>query len=291
MRKILAASLNGLAAILAAAGIGTAFAEAPSTIHYQGFLTTPAGQPVDGTVSLQARIYAASSGGSPIWAETHASVAVAKGVFAVTLGSITPLDTSLLDGPRWVSVGVNADPEMPRQPLASVPYAFVAKRAEALAAGATVPGSQVETGSITDAQVSGSAAIAGSKLAIAGAFLSGRVAGLGTSSGVEYAAATGPSVGTAVETDATTLSPAVDCTASRLAVRLSAAPGAGNAREFTLRTNQSSTLVSCVVSDAATACNSGVASEIVASASELSLQVSSVGTPAATNALFGWVCK
>ncbi|MBX3674424.1 MAG: hypothetical protein KF776_15705 [Burkholderiales bacterium] len=291
MQRFLRRAHGRALAVLAAAGACIAFAQAPATVHYQGFLTTATGHAVDGTASLQVRLYAASTGGSALWAETHGSVPVANGVFAVTLGSLVPLDTSLLEGPRWVSVSVNGDPEMPRQPLASVPYAFVAKRAEALSSAAVVAGSQIQSGSITDVHVSGSAAIAASKVAMAGAFLTGQVRSLTTSGGSEFGLVTGSSVATSTESDVLTLSPATGCTASHLAVRLSAAPGGGNARAFTLRTDLFSTPLTCTVSDSATSCTSGASSVAVPPASLLALEVQSIGAPAAADAWFGWICK
>ncbi len=62
-------------------------AVAPSVISFQGFLTDSGGEPVaDGSYPMQFGLYSTSSGGSPIWAESHGSVAVSNGYFAVLLG-------------------------------------------------------------------------------------------------------------------------------------------------------------------------------------------------------------
>ena len=39
----------------------------PTYISYQGYLEDDGGQPINGSVTLQLGLYAAASGGSPIW--------------------------------------------------------------------------------------------------------------------------------------------------------------------------------------------------------------------------------
>lgn len=133
-----------LACLLVAGLSTTAFAHVPKKVAYQGFLATAAGAPVDSTVSVTFRLYTAASGGSPLWAETQ-SVAVANGLYSVTLGADTPLDLDFAN-PLYLGVSVGADPEMsPRQALSSVPYALRALSVEegAVGAGAIVDGSIV----------------------------------------------------------------------------------------------------------------------------------------------------
>lgn len=125
-------------------------ATVPQTVSYQGYLANSGGTPVTASASMTFRLYTAASGGSALWTETQPTVNVSNGVFNVLLGSGTAFSSVplLFDVPYWLTVQVNADPEMtPRQPLASVPYAF---RASALDGLATVPAGQI-SGALTAA--------------------------------------------------------------------------------------------------------------------------------------------
>jgi hypothetical protein len=84
-----------------------------------------------------------------------------------------------------------------------------------------------------------------------------------------------------------TLSPAATIVARDLAVELTAAPGAGATRTFTLRDDGADTAVSCTISGSETTCTS-TATATVAAGSELSIRVSVSGLPASASALFGW---
>src|SRR5262245_8517100 len=71
-----------------------AHAAVPSTISYQGVLTDAGGGIVpDGTHSFTFKIYDVASGATPaLWTETHASVPITSGRFAVLLGDAgTPI--------------------------------------------------------------------------------------------------------------------------------------------------------------------------------------------------------
>jgi len=98
-------------------------------IHYQARLVDPAsGVPKpDGTYSVQFAIYDVETRGSPLWSETQ-SLRVGDGMMSAMLGSVTPLNPSILQGSeRWLGVTVGQDLEMtPRQPIAYVPYAIYA---------------------------------------------------------------------------------------------------------------------------------------------------------------------
>ncbi|MCC6602435.1 MAG: hypothetical protein IT327_04455 [Anaerolineae bacterium] len=111
-------------------------AVAPSVISFQGFLTDSGGEPVaDGSYPMQFGLYSASSGGSAIWAESHGSVAVSQGYFAVLLGSGActtgcPLDVAdFSSATRYLQSSVDTGSgfvTFPRQQLAAVPYAMQA---------------------------------------------------------------------------------------------------------------------------------------------------------------------
>ena len=108
-----------------------ALGDIPQVIGYQGLLTDAAGSPVaDGDYSLTFRIYDAEVGGTELWSETQATVAVSGGLFKVSLGSATPL-TLAFDAPAWLEVQVGANPpQSPRIELTSVPYCYSAIQAD-----------------------------------------------------------------------------------------------------------------------------------------------------------------
>lgn len=102
-------------------------AQAGVTIPYSGRLSDEAGQPVpDGAYAFTFALYAAESGGEPVWTETQEDVAVQGGAFTALLGSVAPLPQEALDGgARWLEVGVRGPGESeftalaPRQELSA----------------------------------------------------------------------------------------------------------------------------------------------------------------------------
>jgi hypothetical protein len=115
-------------------------ASIPQAVNYQGFLVDDAGTPVDGPVDLQFDLYKSAGGGSSLWSESQASVPVAEGYFVVRLGSVTPLSATVFELPAgadtlYLQISVLNDgggpTVLPRQPLAAVPYAFLAEGAAA----------------------------------------------------------------------------------------------------------------------------------------------------------------
>ena len=90
-------------------------ASLPSQISYQGRIEDAGGAAVNGMVDLTMRIYRQSAGGTAIWSETHTGVSVDNGLFAVQLGSVTPIPTTVwTDQPDSVFLGVQvgADPDL-----------------------------------------------------------------------------------------------------------------------------------------------------------------------------------
>ena len=107
---------------------------APGTMTHQGYLVE-SGTAISGTVALEFGLYSASSGGSPLWEETHASVPVSGGYYTVVLGNTSPLDASLFASTtRYLQVSVDTGGgfvDLPRQAVTSVPFAFQAAHADA----------------------------------------------------------------------------------------------------------------------------------------------------------------
>lgn len=114
------------------AGLGGMAPAVPVQMDYQGKLTDPTGNPVNGVTTMVFRIFTHATSGSLVWIETQELVSVENGLFNVSLGSVMPISESLFNtDPRYLSVQVGSDPLMtPRIPLQSVPYALRALSAE-----------------------------------------------------------------------------------------------------------------------------------------------------------------
>jgi len=124
--------------VLAVLCIGLSYADVPSLMNYQGRLTDAGGAPVQGTKSMMFEFRDAPAAGNLLggFSETQ-SVAVAKGLFNVLIGSATPggVPQSIFEGSHvYLSVKVEGEELTPRQRIATVGYAFRAANADALEA-------------------------------------------------------------------------------------------------------------------------------------------------------------
>jgi len=109
----------------------TASAAVPQAVPYQGQLTSAAGVPVNGVVNITFNLYTAATGGVALWSETHHGVNVSKGLFNVTLGSVTAFPVGVFSTMTYLGVTLGGDPEMsPRTKLDSAPYAMHADDAD-----------------------------------------------------------------------------------------------------------------------------------------------------------------
>jgi len=119
-----------LTGLMVAAVAGTATAEVPTTLHYQGVLRDANGGPVaDGDYTVDFRLYDGS--GTLLWSETQ-TVDVERSTFAALLGSGTALDLDF-DEPYWLGIAIEGEDELePRLPLAAAPYARRAALADSL---------------------------------------------------------------------------------------------------------------------------------------------------------------
>ncbi|HVO76711.1 MAG TPA: hypothetical protein VMT60_01875, partial [Candidatus Bathyarchaeia archaeon] len=116
-----------LTLILAACLAGTAAAEVPSLLNYQGILTDGSGVAVpDNTYGVTFKIYEVPTGGSAIWTEID-NVVVSKGTFSVALGTISPLNSLAFNTTYYLGMTVGDDPELPRQVLTATPYSLNAR--------------------------------------------------------------------------------------------------------------------------------------------------------------------
>ncbi len=124
----------------------------PSTISYQGTLSTASGDPVNGSVGMTFRLYNVSSGGSALWTETRTSgnaVPVSNGLFHVLLGNLTPIPASIWENTNvYLGVQIEGDNAelSPREMVGAVPVAM-------MATNIVIPDSSVTTDKIADGAV------------------------------------------------------------------------------------------------------------------------------------------
>ena len=122
----------------------------PTKMNFQGRLTDTSGNPITTAVDVKFSIFDASSGGSELWTETIAGLTPDQGLVNQELGITTAITSAIFSGDtRYLAVKVGTDAEMaPRVPLATVPFAFRAAVADAVAAGQVVT-SVASSGSVT----------------------------------------------------------------------------------------------------------------------------------------------
>jgi hypothetical protein len=131
----------------------------PSTISYQGTLSTASGTAINAAVGLTFSLYNVQSGGSTLWTEAHTganAVPVTNGLFNVLLGSITPIPASVWDNTTvylGVQVEDDGDELSPREMVSAVPMAMMTL---------TIPDNSIATAKIADGAVTGSKVMDGS---------------------------------------------------------------------------------------------------------------------------------
>lgn len=115
-------------------------AEVPGLIHYEGYLSNEQGIALaDGNYGVKFKIYDTATGGTALWTENWSALTVTKGHFRVLLGTQSPLTSAFFQQfpSTYLGITVGTDNEMlPRQRIASVPYALSA------------PGSAIPAGGI-----------------------------------------------------------------------------------------------------------------------------------------------
>jgi hypothetical protein len=99
---------------------------APREINYQGILKDSSGDPITTEKNITFTIYDNSTGGNPVWTETHALTPDANGGVCLILGKVSTLaDSAISIGNRWLAIKIEDDAEMAqRTKLVSSPYAM-----------------------------------------------------------------------------------------------------------------------------------------------------------------------
>ncbi len=113
-----------LAVVISAAG--TAYADVPSLLSWQGVALDSTDQPLaTGVYQFGFSIWSNDVGGDSLWSETQ-NVNVETGLMNVLLGAVTPLPDVLFNLPnRWLQVQFESEaPYLPRTQIVSVGYAF-----------------------------------------------------------------------------------------------------------------------------------------------------------------------
>jgi hypothetical protein len=120
---------------LIAAGASGARADVPHFLTEQGRLFDSSNSPVVGPTKFVFTIYDAPTAGTNLWQETQ-TITLDGGYFSAQLGAASAIPagtfaTAAANGTTlYLGIQVNTDPELsPRQPLLSVPYAYVAENA------------------------------------------------------------------------------------------------------------------------------------------------------------------
>lgn len=112
-------------------------ARVPASMVAEGWFFRADGTPETGTLSVRFALYTTATSTAIVWQETQSLTLDARGYYSTLLGQSTPLDPAVFDGEvLWVGLRVADEAELsPRQPLASVPYAFRAEVAGGLEIG------------------------------------------------------------------------------------------------------------------------------------------------------------
>ena len=114
----------------------------PLQVAHQGQIQDADG-PVTDTLEFVFALFDAASDGDEVWSETR-DIDVVDGNYAVLLGSVTAIDSVLFTEPAlWLQITIEGgEALLPRQPIASAPYAIVAGTAENVSGG-TVDASSI----------------------------------------------------------------------------------------------------------------------------------------------------
>jgi len=125
----------------------TTAATPPATVPYQGTLTDASGTPINDSVAMTFKFYAAPTGGTALWTEQRTgsnAVPVTNGLFSVALGQVTPIPANVLAQALWLGISVNGDAEMtPREAIQSSLSSHTASEARSLAANAPIKGNNI----------------------------------------------------------------------------------------------------------------------------------------------------
>ena len=116
-----------LTLLLSSAALGQGY-PIPHKMNVHGVLRNVAGEVVQGQYSLTFRLFTAETGGTKLYEETQ-TVPINGGLFNVYVGPFTA-NYFHANPEIWLEIQVAADLPLPRRPVTSVGYAFVAENAK-----------------------------------------------------------------------------------------------------------------------------------------------------------------
>jgi hypothetical protein len=140
--SLFGASVLMLALVWLSVGVGTASAQVPYDMSYQGRLTDAVGAPLAGPATLELRVFDSLAGGVALYEEVHIGVSLDdSGAFSIRMGAgdftTGTFDAALFSGVnRYLEVVVASEVLTPRLVMGSVPYAMQAESAPAAEAAA-----------------------------------------------------------------------------------------------------------------------------------------------------------
>jgi hypothetical protein len=127
--------MHRIRSVFAALALATAFvslpaAAIPDVVSYAARIENDAG-PFEGTAAVTFRIFGAATGGTALWTENVASAVVVAGDLVHDLGSVEPLDDTLLERDAlFLEVTFNGETLTPRVAINAAPFALRAREAE-----------------------------------------------------------------------------------------------------------------------------------------------------------------
>jgi len=125
-----------LTSVLLAQPAAKTTATVPRLVKFSGLLADAGGKPLSGVVGVTFALYEEEQDGAPLWMETQNVQADGNGHYTATLGATRnegiPAEVFASGQGRWLGVQPQGEPERPRVPMTSVPYALKAVDAETL---------------------------------------------------------------------------------------------------------------------------------------------------------------
>lgn len=167
MVRLRGLAVLGLMCVVAGLALPAA-AAIPNTVLIEGVLqATGGGAAADGDYAMTFTLVTAGQNPTT-WKEGPVTIAVKNAAFVHALGSVTPLDASILDKPDAVSlqIQIGEDPALPKQPLNASLFALRAALSQGLSCSGCVTAAQLGASVIDDLIAAGKLA----KVAKTGAF-------------------------------------------------------------------------------------------------------------------------
>ncbi|MBT9557384.1 MAG: hypothetical protein IV100_15195 [Myxococcales bacterium] len=115
-----------LACVLASTLLVSGAASGANQLLVEGIMKDGQGALLSGTFDVTFALYTTETGGTAIYTEAHLGTVVEGGLFQERLGKTTALQATLFaqNANLWLGVKLSGQPELPRTPLETNPFAF-----------------------------------------------------------------------------------------------------------------------------------------------------------------------